>query len=418
MRHPHPARRRGNIAILSALLLAIMMGMVAFAVDLGYIAEARTELQRTADAVALAAAARLPDQSAARTAGIATSTSNSTTISPTLANSNFEFGWWNRRTSTFTSPAPSNRNTNAVRVTVRRTQANGNPLNLFFGRVLGKSSTDLTVIAVGWNDRGLCGAFVGIQSLDVPGTLNTDSYDSVEGIYNAATAYDNGSICSDGDITVGGDGFVDGNAMYGQGDEIIFNGGDATVTGYLGERTRPLDMPLVDTSVVSTSNSNSSLPKVWRLNAVGNGHHWSNAIDPQGDFVLNAGETYTMPAGTFYFRDFKMMGGATLNITGETKIYVTRDLFRGGLAVVNNNTQSAQNLQFYMTGGTANITSDNPFYGVIYAPNTDVTIAGSADFFGAVVGKTLKVTGTGQAHYDESLHLEAIDPPNRTTLVD
>jgi hypothetical protein len=34
------------------------------------------------------------------------------------------------------------------------------------------------------------------------------------------------------------------------------------------------------------------------------------------------------------------------------------------------------------------------------------------------VGKTLKVTGGGRAHYDESLDLEQIDPPTRTTIVD
>lgn len=418
MKRNLPHRRLGNIAILSATLLSIMMGMVAFAVDLGYIAHARTELQRTADAVALAAAAQLPNQAMATAYGINTSANNKSKISPELTTQCFEYGWWNRRTSTFTTPTPAGRNTNAVRVTINRTQATGNPLDLFYGRVLGKSSTDLTVKAIAWNDRGLCGAFVGIQSLNVPGTLNTDSYDSVEGSYNEALGYDNGSICSDGNIVVGGDGHIDGNAMYGEGDSVTFNGGDATVTGYLGERTRPLDYPLVDTSYVSTNNDNASLPKVWRANDLGLGWHWHAPIDNFGNFELRAGETYTMPPGTYYFKNFTMVGGATLNITGETKIYLYGDLFRGGLAVINNNTSSAQNLQFYMTGGTATVTSDNPFYGVIYAPNTDVTISGSADYFGAVVGKTLKVTGTGQAHYDESLHLEAIDPPNRTTLVD
>src|SRR5688500_11637337 len=152
--------RLGNIAILSVCLMAIMLRMVAFAVDIGYIGHARTELQRTADAVSLAAAAKLPSLDAARTAGIATAQSNSSTISPTLTTANFEFGHWSRFTSTFTTPTPSYRSTNAVRVTIRRTQANGNPLNLFYGRVLGKLSTDLTITSVAFNDRGLCGPFI------------------------------------------------------------------------------------------------------------------------------------------------------------------------------------------------------------------------------------------------------------------
>src|SRR5688500_18039267 len=130
MKRALPNRRWGNVAILSVCLMAIMMGMVAFAVDLGYIAYARTELQRSADAVALGAAAKLPDTGAASTAGIAVSTNNGSAISPTLSSSDFEYGWWNRNTSTFTTPAPAHRSNNAVRVTIHLTQANGKPPNL------------------------------------------------------------------------------------------------------------------------------------------------------------------------------------------------------------------------------------------------------------------------------------------------
>ena len=120
-----PNRRPGNIAILSVTLLAIMMGMVAFAVDLGYIAHARTELQRTADAVALASAAQLPDTTVATSTGISTSTKNSSSISPTLTDANFEYGLWSRSHNTFTTPTPAGRKPNAVRVTIRRTAATG-----------------------------------------------------------------------------------------------------------------------------------------------------------------------------------------------------------------------------------------------------------------------------------------------------
>lgn len=71
-----------------------------------------------------------------------------------------------------------------------------------------------------------------------------------------------------------------------------------------------------------------------------------------------------------------------------------------------------------MTGGTAAVTSNNDFYGVIYAPNTAVTIDGDSDIYGAVVGKTLTITGTGSGHYDEALHIENVELPTRTALVD
>jgi hypothetical protein len=399
--------------------MAIMMGMVAFAVDIGYIAHAHTELQRTADAVSLAAAAKLPNLEAARTVGKATAQSNSSTISPTLIDADFEFGHWSRFTSTFTTPTPSHRSTNAVRVTVRRTQANGNPLNLFYGRVLGKQSTDLTITSVAFNDRGLCGPFIGIQSADIGGNMHTDSYDSDDGSYVAASAAHRGSICSDGDVHVHGDASIYGDARAGVSGEVIVDG-NPEITGNIGNRVKPLDLPSVDASpyAISPYNDNNLMPKVLRLNAQGNGNHWVYPVDNQGDFRLNAGDNYFLPAGTYYFRDMILNGGAILHITGDVKIYVTRDLTFNGGSYVYNDTAKAENLTIMMTGGVANITYGNPFYGVLYAPDSYVTISGDADIYGAVVAADLRITGNAIGHYDESLEMEMADPPTRTTLVD
>ena len=48
-------RRRGSILVLVALAAVPLLGMVAFAVDYGYLLKARADLQRAADATALAA---------------------------------------------------------------------------------------------------------------------------------------------------------------------------------------------------------------------------------------------------------------------------------------------------------------------------------------------------------------------------
>ena len=58
-RRVHGAPRRGHIIVLTALFLILMLGMVAFAIDIGHLLMARTELQRAADAAALAAAWQL-----------------------------------------------------------------------------------------------------------------------------------------------------------------------------------------------------------------------------------------------------------------------------------------------------------------------------------------------------------------------
>lgn len=51
--------RRGAIVVFSAILMVVMFGFVAFALDLGYLCLVRTELQRTADASALAGVSKL-----------------------------------------------------------------------------------------------------------------------------------------------------------------------------------------------------------------------------------------------------------------------------------------------------------------------------------------------------------------------
>ncbi|MCA9235375.1 MAG: hypothetical protein KDA44_07875 [Planctomycetales bacterium] len=50
-----PTGRRGTVTVLAAVMTVVMLGMVAFSVDMGYVLSNKQELQRTADAAALAA---------------------------------------------------------------------------------------------------------------------------------------------------------------------------------------------------------------------------------------------------------------------------------------------------------------------------------------------------------------------------
>src|SRR3954469_427774 len=62
-RTPHtPKSRRGAMVVLTAIMLVFFLGLAAFAIDIGIMLLARTELQQAADAAALAAAGDLiPD---------------------------------------------------------------------------------------------------------------------------------------------------------------------------------------------------------------------------------------------------------------------------------------------------------------------------------------------------------------------
>lgn len=76
VRRVHDARERGQILMMAALLLPVLLGMAALSVDLGSYASQRRSLQNDADAMALAAAQDLPDAAAATAAASTWATKN------------------------------------------------------------------------------------------------------------------------------------------------------------------------------------------------------------------------------------------------------------------------------------------------------------------------------------------------------
>jgi Flp pilus assembly protein TadG len=411
MRPASKSDRSGSIVVLTAFLLVGMFAMVSFSVDVGYIVHARTEIQRTADACALAAVAHLPDKQEAWNVAQSMAVNNYASVGPDLRQSDIEYGFWDRDTALFTSPTPSFKETNAVRVTLMRSQATGNPLSLFFASILTTKAADVTATATALYDRDLCGPFIGIDWVSAPGSLMTDSYSSDDGLYESQSPGDRAGLCSNGPIALEGSGVVHGDARAGKGYDVTLDGG-FVVTKSIGSRLKPLNLPPVDATEAAITNDNNTIPLIQK------GNSWESPVDGDGNFLLDGNITYDLPPGTYYFNDFNLEGQAVFNVSGPTTIYITGDLRRAGGTEVNNLTKIPSNLQLLMTGGTAEITSNNAFYGIVYAPNTDVIIDGDAELYGVAVGKTLTVTGTSSGHYDESLGMDQITLPKRTTLVD
>jgi hypothetical protein len=139
-------------------------------------------------------------------------------------------------------------------------------------------------------------------------------------------------------------------------------------------------------------------------------------VDANRNFLVDGGTNYTMPPGTYYLNNFSLTGNSRLNFTGPTTIYLTGSLDTAGGDIFNT-TQIPSNVQILMTGPTARVAARVDFYGVLYAPSASVTVDGGAQWFGAVVGRTLTATGGGDFHYDEDLDL-AVRTPRRVALVE
>ena len=432
------SRRRGSILTLSAIMLTMVFAMVMFTVDTGYLVHTRTELQRQADACALAAAAKLPGRTTARSVAVAVASENLGTAGAELNTADVEFGTWDRDARTFTATSDASGNTTAVRVTLKRTAANNNALTFFFAG----ASRDVVAQAVATYDKQLCGPLVGIEQVSGNGSPVTNSYDG-----NPLNGYTGeGNICSDGPITLSGNPTVNGDATAGKG-YIPSLGGSAVVTGSIGSRVKPLNLPPINVPAniatetgFNKGNNNSAIPD----ETVGNSDTVKSTLDNQRNLKLVGGIELSIPAPdadsgvlepgvgangryVYYLNDLEMHGGSTLTITEPTTIYLTGSLITSGCQIINT-TENAGMLTIYMIGPThpgndpqpptASLSASVDFYGVIYSPDYDVTVSGTAAIYGAIIGKTLTVSGTSGAFYDESLDLAEVDFPMRTALVE
>ncbi len=150
--------RRGAIGAWVALMLVMLLGMAALAIDMGYLWVLRHRLQATADAAALAGVSPLtstPDAAVVKAEAVAYAQKN---MPPgghgtVLADPDVVLGHWDGDTRTFTTnatstAAPAGEVTNAVQVTTRRAQANGNPVGLFLARALGVYEMDVVTEAI------------------------------------------------------------------------------------------------------------------------------------------------------------------------------------------------------------------------------------------------------------------------------
>ncbi len=166
---PRRPSRRGAIVVLAAILVVVMLGIIALALDLGYVLLVRTQLQAAADSSALAAAASTNlsrgqmEAVAQQYAGYHQAAGRAVQLNP----SDIEYGRWDTTTRVFTPSAVVG---NAVRVTTRTDQATGGETPFFFARVFNHNSLNQSASAVAMtNPRDI--AFV----IDLSGSMNYDT---------------------------------------------------------------------------------------------------------------------------------------------------------------------------------------------------------------------------------------------------
>ena len=375
--------RRGAVIVLAAVLLVALLCVVAFAVDFGYIVMVKTQLQNAADAGALAGAGSLRDGSAeaknsAETFAEMHPVANlNVDVKPTQ---DIELGRWDHRAFAFSS---AEEEVDAVRVTCRHSA------RLFFAKVFGKTSADLSASAVA-RVKPRCAQIVGLDRVSMSGESYTDSYLSDAGPYGESDIRDNGDVCSNGHIVMSGYAEINGDAH--PGPEMVVVGG--TVSGNTENLEKTISLPPIDFGDSATNNDND---------LIGLSDDGQIVVDPATDtFLLMSGDSINIPPGTHYFNSMILYGGATVTITDSTVIFVNGVCALSGGSVINQNQRPGE-LQLYCAGTACSISGNAEFHGVVYAPNASVSRSGNTDFYGMIVGKDLTMSGTGGIHADESI---------------
>ena len=362
------------------------LAIVSLAVDVGHARLVKNQLQNAADAAARFAGAGMQTGiSTARSNAVIAAGNNTADGTPVILDPNIdvEFGTWDRSARTFTVlSGAAQSGANAVRVTCRRTAARGNPVELTFGPAIGRSTCDVTAVAIALMGSGPPFGVVGLNGIRMSGSSTIDSFNSSNGPYLPGTATANASVGSNGNITLSGAATVRGDARPGAG--MTTSGG--TVTGSTAPLTSALSEPAASAGSYVTTNNDANVA----------------AYMSGGGFSLSGSQSAVMPAGTYYFTSFNMSGQSTLTLLGPVTIYVAGTVSLSGGVTTSNSIPANLNIQV-TTSASVTLSGATNYYVDLYAPQSRVSLTGGAQLMGSVVARFLTMSGGSSIHMDQSL---------------
>ncbi len=284
------------------------------------------------------------------------------------------------------------------------------------------------------------GTFNGCGALNFGGGAATNSYDStqlknVAGVPTATFANTDGNVGANGNLNENGNkttinGTLStpdtgvGNCANGSVDAWTDIGG-ATVTGGTKQLPEPIVYP--DPVIPPPGAGTLTLNQADCGATVGcTGTKGSYTLDPSkgtpagtlalGDITLDGGATVTLGPGTYNINSLNLNGNSVinlnpgnppqaiiLNVTGANQ--ATPVDFTGG-SLTNSSLNSAILRINYNGTGQIKLAGGSAAAGVVNAPHAALKFVGGADWYGAVIGKTVDDSGGTAIHYDRHLQTE------------
>ena len=125
----------------------------------------------------------------------------------------------------------------------------------------------------------------------------------------------------------------------------------------------------------------------------------------KGDLTVSGGKTVTLAGGSYCFHNLTLSGGSVLTVAGPVTLTLTGLLNAAGGSFINP-THVPANLQISSSFAGANgvlLSGGAGAYLSVYAPTTSVGLSGGSPVYGALLGKTLALSGGSAVHYDVQL---------------
>ncbi|HET7500575.1 MAG TPA: hypothetical protein VFK02_06210 [Kofleriaceae bacterium] len=227
--------------------------------------------------------------------------------------------------------------------------------------------------------------FGGNSSVD---SYSSDSFNSTAGSYDATHSNSGGNLGTNGTAT--GSITVHGTASSVYGDIYYGVGGSSSTVTINGQPTVGKIGPLP---------SNLVLPSVTVPTlGVNLGAQTGGELFPGNTYTTVSGDV-SVGAGTYVVGTLS----ARLTVTSSPVVIYVSSGF--GATVVNAIPAAPGNpgnVVFMVGSAVSDLDVPGGSY-AMYAPDTDLSFKGNDDIYGALVGKSLKITGTPNLHYDKAL---------------
>lgn len=258
------------------------------------------------------------------------------------------------------------------------------------------------------------------KKIDMSGGGWVDSFDSSDPTRSTNSLYDVTKRQFEGDIGINDtEGASDLRDTFVYGDLDYSGSAVLNTVNVQGTITTPFSDPVQTVPAPSWTTFNPTPTAITSSATLTGGTKSSPARYKVSEITVGGGKVLDLAphaAGQESYVEIWVTGKMTVSGSGYVLLqpgvhatyYVEDDITVSGSAFNNQSNVAAYNHIAAITptdGSSRKVTvsGSGSFIGMIEAPSSDFTISGDADFSGALIGKTITISGGASVHYDKAL---------------